>query len=148
VLFVGAYERQLDDKGRLALPAPFRAHLGEQCYLAKGLDKCIDVIPVADFERVATEMMEAVKRGEVSLQRQRSLAFSAVLVNVDKQGRVKLDDTLRAYAEIDDDTMPMVAGNLDRLEIWSPERYRRVNAVGDDQLAGSDLDGFAPDGQR
>jgi MraZ protein len=148
VLFVGAYERQLDDKGRLALPAPFRAHLGEQCYLAKGLDKCIDVIPVADFERVATEMMEAVKRGEVSLQRQRSLAFSAVLVNVDKQGRVKLDDTLRAYAEIDDDTMPMVAGNLDRLEIWSPERYRRVNAVGDDQLAGSDLDGSAPDGQR
>ena len=44
-MFVGAHERQLDDKGRVALPATYRAHLGEHCYLVKGTDMCVDVIP-------------------------------------------------------------------------------------------------------
>ena len=139
MLFVGTFERQLDDKGRLALPAPFRPMLGEHCYLAKGRDKCIDVIPADEFERFAAEMMEAVKRGEISRQTQRALASSAVMVNVDKQGRVKLDDGLRGYAEIRPDTSLVVAGNLDRLEIWEPERHRRINAVGDEDLAGDEV---------
>lgn len=137
MLFVGAYERQLDDKGRLALPAPFRARLGEHCYLAKGRDKCIDVIPAETFEQLAAELVESVKRGEVSRQTQRAVASTAVLVNVDKQGRVNLDDKLRQYADIPADQPVMVAGNLDRLEIWSRERFARVNAAGDDDLAGT-----------
>ena len=43
-MFVGAHDRQLDDKGRVALPATYRAHLGERCYLVKGTDKCVEVI--------------------------------------------------------------------------------------------------------
>ena len=46
-MFVGAFERQLDDKGRLALPAAFRVRLGEHCYLAKGPDKSVTVVPAA-----------------------------------------------------------------------------------------------------
>ena len=44
-MFVGAHERQLDDKGRVALPATYRAHLGEHCYLVKGTDKCVEENP-------------------------------------------------------------------------------------------------------
>ena len=73
-MFVGTHERQLDDKGRLALPAPFRNQLGEHCYLAKGMDKCIEVIPAETFERDALETMEAVKRGVASRNTRRTLA--------------------------------------------------------------------------
>jgi MraZ protein len=138
VLFVGTHERQLDDKGRLALPAPFRALLGEHCYLAKGLDKCIDVIPAETFERDAHEAMEAVRRGEATRSSQRALAGSAALVTLDRQGRVKIDDALLQYAEIPVEHPVLVTGNFDRFEIWQPERRRRIDTAGDDELAGGD----------
>jgi len=62
--FVGRYERQLDPKGRVALPATFRNRLEPRCYLVLGQDKCISVVTVAVSLAWAEEMTEAVKRGE------------------------------------------------------------------------------------
>jgi transcriptional regulator MraZ len=135
-MFVGAHERQLDDKGRVALPATYRAHLGEHCYLVKGTDKCVNVIPSEDFEQFGRELIAKVERGELALNSQRALASSAVLATVDRQGRVNIDEKLRTYADITLDSQVVVAGNLTRLEIWSPERYARVEAEGTDDIAG------------
>ena len=111
-MFVGAHERQLDDKGRVALPATYRAHLGEHCYLVKGTDKCVDVIPSEEFEQFGRELIAKVERGELALNRQRALASSAVLATVDKQGRVNVDEKLRTYAELALESQVVVAGNL------------------------------------
>ena len=135
-MFVGAHERQLDDKGRVALPATYRAHLGEHCYLVKGTDKCVEVIPSEDFEQFGRELIAKVERGDLTLNRQRALASSAVLATVDRQGRVNVDEKLRAYAELDLESQIVVAGNLTKLEIWSPERYSRIDAAGTDDIAG------------
>lgn len=138
MLFVGTHERQLDDKGRLALPAPFRAHLGERCYLMFGADQCIDVIPSEAFETMAEQLMEKVERGEVSLQRQRAVSASASLVTIDKQGRVNIEEKLRAYAGLTTEQPVIVSGNFKRIEIWAPERYERVQAAGTSELAGAE----------
>ncbi len=135
-MFVGSHERQLDDKGRVALPATYRAHLGEHCYLVKGTDKCVDVIPSEAFEQFGRELIAKVERGELALNRQRALAASAVLATVDRQGRVNVDEKLRNYADLDLESQVIVAGNLTRLEIWSPERYARIDAEGTDDIAG------------
>ena len=135
-MFVGAHERQLDDKGRVALPATYRAHLGEHCYLVKGTDKCVEVIPSEAFEQFGRELIAKVDRGELSLNRQRAMASSATLVTLDKQGRVNVDEKLRAYADIALESQVIVAGNLIKLEIWSPERYARIDAEGTDDIAG------------
>ena len=136
MMFVGAHERQLDDKGRVALPATYRAHLGEHCYLVKGTDKCVEVIPSEAFEQFGRELIAKVDRGELSLNRQRAMASSAVLVTLDRQGRVNVDEKLRAYADIALESPVVVAGNLVKLEIWSPERYARIDAEGTDDIAG------------
>jgi MraZ protein len=135
-MFVGAYERQLDDKGRVALPATYRAHLGEHCYLVKGTDKCVDVIPSEAFEQFGRELIAKVERGDLTLNHQRAMAASAVLVGLDKQGRVNVDEKLRQYAGLDLESQVVVAGNLVRLEIWAPDRYARVEAEGTDRIAG------------
>ncbi|MEO5724770.1 MAG: cell division/cell wall cluster transcriptional repressor MraZ [Ilumatobacteraceae bacterium] len=136
--FVGKQERQLDDKGRIALPAPYRSRLGDSCYLLKGEDKCIEVHPMDKFDALAEEMMAAEQRGEVHRHRRRTLAGSAQLVAVDKQGRVKISDDLLTFAGIPGESLVVVAGNFDRLEIWEPERRRRVEAAGDEELGGDD----------
>ena len=136
VMFVGVHERQLDDKGRVALPATYRSHLGEHCYLVKGTDKCVEVVPSEEFEQYGRELITKVERGELTLNRQRAIASSAVLCGLDKQGRINIDEKLREYADLVPESQVVVAGNLVRLEIWSPERYARIDAEGTDDIAG------------
>ncbi len=138
MLFVGAFERQLDDKGRLALPAIFRDRLRDHCYLAKGRGKCVTVVPSEVFEAELLTMGSRVDAGEVPLNQLRAIASSAQLVQLDKQGRVTLEEQLRAYAEISVGTPVVVAGRVDRLEIWSPARHSRIDDVGTGGLAGDD----------
>jgi len=137
VLFVGAFDRQLDDKGRLALPAAFRDRLGEHCYLAKGQDKCVTVVPASTFEAEAAAMAARVQAGELSRNQLRALASSANLVSFDKQGRVIVDEQLRAYADLVLGEPVTIAGGFDRLEIWRPQRFALVNDDGTGDLAGS-----------
>ena len=82
------------------------------------------------------EEIAKVDRGELSLNRQRAMASSAVLVTLDRQGRVNIDEKLRTYADITLESQVVVAGNLTKLEIWSPDRYARIDAEGTDDIAG------------
>lgn len=137
MLFVGTHERQLDDKGRLAMPAPFRTHLGEHCYVVFGPDRCLEVYPAAVFEQIASQLMDRVDRGEVSRQRQRVVSSSATLVTLDKQGRVTLDEKARTYAGLSTDQKVTVTGNFRLVEIWAPDQFERVSDEGRSDLAGS-----------
>ncbi len=135
-MFVGVHERQLDDKGRLALPASFRQDLNDSCYLVYGDDRCVDVLSSAQFEAMAADVLEQVRRGEMTRARQRAVAHSASLVAVDKQGRITIDDKLRAYAHLEPGSRVVVSGNLDRAEVWCEDLYERVAAEGRGELAG------------
>ena len=135
-MFVGVHERQLDDKGRLALPSAFRTLLGESCYLVIGEERCIDVMPRDAFEEMAHELMRQARAKEISLSRQRALAHSAALVAIDKQGRVTLDEKMRNYARLTPGSKIVVSGNFDRAEVWSAELYEHIAAVGRGELAG------------
>jgi MraZ protein len=137
-VFVGVHERQLDPKGRLALPAAFRPRLEPRCYLAFGQDKCVDVLTAEAFEQVAQEMLDKVRSGEIDRNQQRALAANTIEVAVDAQGRVNLDEKLRAYAGLELNTKVIVAGSFDRVEIWDPARHDRVTAAGTQQIAGGD----------
>jgi len=137
-VFVGVHERQLDPKGRLALPAAFRPRLEPRCYLAFGRDKCIDVLTAEAFERVAEEMLEKVRSGEMDRNQQRALAANTLEVTIDAQGRVNLDEKLREYAGISLGSRVVVAGSFDRVEIWDPERHDRNISAGTEQIAGAD----------
>jgi MraZ protein len=135
-MFVGVHERQLDDKGRLALPSAFRALLDDTCYLSMGDDRCVNVYSRTEFERMANDLMARVRDGEITLNRQRALAHSASLVTLDRQGRVTIDDKLRTYARLETGSKVIISGNLDRAEVWCAELYEHIAASGRGELAG------------
>jgi MraZ protein len=137
VLFVGAFERQLDDKGRLALPATFRDRLGEHCYLAKGQDKCVTVVPASTFEAEAAAMAARVQAGEVSRNQLRALASSAILVSLDKQGRVNIDEQLRDLRRPGTRRGRHRRRQLRPARALAPQRFALVNDDGTGDLAGS-----------
>ncbi|MFM7890556.1 MAG: division/cell wall cluster transcriptional repressor MraZ [Actinomycetota bacterium] len=135
-MFVGVHERQLDPKGRVALPAPFRPRLEPRCYLTLGADKCVDVLTAEAFEQVANDAIEKVRRGEMNRSQQRAIAANAVEVTIDAQGRVNIDEKLREYAGLSLDTKVIISGSFDRCEIWDPARYQRMSESGAAQMAG------------
>ena len=133
-MFVGVYERQLDERGRVALPTPFRSSIGEQCYLTFGDDGCVRLMSADVFQAEAQEMIDAVKAGKVSRAKQRAFASSVVVAGIDKQGRILVDARLRDHAAIAMQAPVKVLGALDRIEIWEPSRYDDQEAAGLEEL--------------
>ena len=136
-LFVGVHDRQLDPKGRLALPASFRPRLEPRCFLSIGRDKCVDILTAEAFEAAARESMEKVRNGEMSLNQQRAQASNTFEVAIDAQGRINIEEKLREYAGLTLNSRVVVSGSFDRVEIWEPERHERVVLLGIEQIAGS-----------
>ena len=134
-MFFGLHERQLDAKGRIALPATYRDELGERCMLVFGDSRCIEVHAADAFEARAVELRDDVKRGVATMTRQRALAHSATPVTVDRQGRITLDERLRDFAQIPLSSKVIVTGNIDRVELWSDSVYQQLSERTSAELA-------------
>ena len=133
-VFVGVYERQLDERGRVALPPAFRSTIGEQCYLTFGEDGCVRLMAADVFQHEAQDMINKVRSGAISRSKQRAFSSSVVTASIDKQGRILVDPRLRAHAAIDLQSPVMVLGALDRIEIWEPGRYDEQEAAGLEEM--------------
>src|SRR4051794_38536546 len=99
--FVGTHERQLDPKGRLALPAAYRPRFEPSCFCVLGSQHCIAVLTAAESRQEIADTIAAVERGERTTAELRAMAASMVEVEVDRQGRILLDDRLRRYAGLE-----------------------------------------------
>lgn len=138
--FTGAFERQLDVKGRLALPPSFRTRFGAGCYLTLGADNSIEVFTAEAFEEEAERMEQRQARGEITMDRLRAFSASANAAEPDGQGRIYLDERLRRHARLDVKGPVMVFGRLDRVEICSVNRYERSMANGEQSFAETTTD--------
>ncbi|MEL6891761.1 MAG: hypothetical protein AAFP84_09205 [Actinomycetota bacterium] len=144
-MFVGAFERQLDERGRVALPSAFREGIGTDPYLAFGADGCVQVLSTEQFRSDADELVAGVKTGSVSRQRARAFAASAMRVKVDKQGRVTLESRLRDHAGLQPQSPVVVLGSLDRVELWEPTRYEHETEAGTGEFAAAGTASAATD---
>ena len=128
-MFTGRYERQLDPKGRLTLPAVWKVAFEPRCYLTTGEKACIDVLTPNEFEEVAKRMKAKVDRNELDLDEFRLVLQSTYETDVDRQGRINIDRELRDYAGLEPASLVVVAGTFDKLEIWNAETYAHWTAA-------------------
>lgn len=136
-MFVGRFEHQLDDKGRVVLPAAFRKPLASGAYVAQGLDGCLNVWEASDYEREAREMVDRVKRGELDRNVLRVTAANAAAVSPDAQGRIAIPGHLRDYGHLRDDrTTVVVIGAIDHIELWSAAAWQQIDSAGGALLLG------------
>ena len=49
-MFRGEYSHTVDAKGRLIIPSKFREQLGDECIVTRGLDGCLFVFPLNEWE--------------------------------------------------------------------------------------------------
>ncbi|GAA4406507.1 division/cell wall cluster transcriptional repressor MraZ [Fodinibacter luteus] len=114
--FLGTHTPRLDDKGRLFLPARYRAELAGGLVVTTGQEGCLYVFPTAEFHRISAEMQAAPGSSRPVRDFVRVFRASAHPDTPDRQGRITIPAPLRAYARLDKDCT--VIGNGNRLEVW------------------------------
>lgn len=117
-MFLGEYLHSVDGKGRLAVPARFRAQIERGAVLTRGIESCLYVYPLETWEQKARELAAAALNARQRRLVERRFFGMAFPVELDAQGRMVITPKLRQYAALNGDAM--VIGAHDRFEIWSP----------------------------
>ena len=120
-MFLGEYNHNLDDKGRLQVPKKFRTRLQKGAVVTKGLDNCLFLYPVKEWEELAKKLSALPISQGGARAFSRMMLAGAFDVDIDKQGRITLPQTLRQFAGIKGKTI--VAGLYNRLEIWDQKAW-------------------------
>ena len=50
-MFMGTTYNSIDEKNRMIVPSKLRAGLGSRCVLTKGLDRCLYIYTMEDWEK-------------------------------------------------------------------------------------------------
>ena len=120
-MFMGEYNHIIDAKGRLIIPARFRELLGEEFILTKGLDGCLSIYPMDAWEAFETKLRALPLTNKNARTFTRFFVAGATNCELDRQGRILVPHTLREFAGLEKEVV--LTGNLDRIEIWSKEKW-------------------------
>lgn len=132
--FLGSFQHQLDDKGRLSLPAQFRREATDQRFvLVQAYAPALALYPEAEWLEVE-ERMQGMLRDPAARMWVLSVMSNAVEVSPDAQGRILIPAALRAAGELEGQAL--LVGAINKVEIWNPARFTEA------------VQGAAPDFQR
>ena len=120
-MFQGEYQHGLDAKGRLILPVRIREELGSRFFLTKGLDGCLSIYPMEEWEAFEEKLRALPLTNKNARTFSRFFVAGATPCELDKQGRILIPQTLREFAGLDKDVV--LTGNLNRIEVWSKEKW-------------------------
>lgn len=122
-MFIGEYNHSLDDKGRLAIPAKFRAILKKGAVVTKGLDNCLFLYAPEQFKGMAAKFA-ALPIGQAKARAfSRHMLAGAMDLEFDNQGRITLPEYLRQFASLKKKIV--VAGLYNHLEIWDEDAWNK-----------------------
>ncbi len=121
-MLLGEYQHNLDNKGRVAIPAKFKERLAPGAIITRGLDSCLFVFASREWDALAQKLVALPLARADSRAFGRFMLAGAVDVNLDNQGRILLPDYLRQYADLKKSVT--IAGLYNRVEIWDSSRWQ------------------------
>ena len=126
-MFIGEYNHTIDSKGRLIVPAKFRESLGDEFVVTKGLDGCLFVYPMEEWNVFTNKLKDLPLTKKDARQFSRFFLAGAASCEVDKQGRILIPSVLRDFAGLEKDAV--LVGVSSRIEIWSKSRWDDISDV-------------------
>lgn len=135
------FQHTLDDKGRVILPARHRERLSSGLVITRGMDRCLDVWPIGEFEKRVAEVASRPQESKQARRRQRMLLSGAHDDVPDSQGRIVIPSVLREYAGLERELV--IVGMVNKLEIWDRTAWEQEQDEAEDDFADTD-EAFAP----
>jgi len=132
-MFMGEFQHSIDEKGRLTIPAKFRDGLGSSFVVTRGLDRCLFVYPMDEWQAL-TDKLKTLPFTKADARAFTRFFFSgATECEWDKQGRVNIPASLREHAQLTKECV--VIGVSNRVEIWSKEQWDNYCAESGDSFS-------------
>ena len=123
-MFMGEYEHNIDRKGRLIMPAKFREELGEHVVVNRGLDGCLYVYTMDEWEKVYMKLSSLPSTKKDARMYQRMMLSKAAECEMDSQGRILIPSSLISLAALEKECL--IIGVANHLEIWSKSRWQQL----------------------
>jgi len=123
-MFLGEYSHALDVKGRLTIPARFRAELKSGLVVTRGYEPCLVVYATKEWAALANRAAGMPQASRAARSYSRLVFGGASEAQLDKMGRILIPAFLREYAAIQEEVV-IVGVNL-FIEIWNPDRWRQT----------------------
>lgn len=132
-MFIGEFQHTLDDKGRVIIPSRLREGLGERFVLTRGIEPCVAVYPLDEWNRTEEKLINNPMNKKDLRALNRIMFSGAMEVDLDKQSRALIPQYLREHAQIDKNVMILGVG--DRVEIWNEDTWRKYYEEVSDNLS-------------
>ena len=132
-MLIGEYEHSLDVKGRLIMPAKLRQDIGETFIITKGLDGCLFIYSLSNWEKIVDKLKNLPFTKKDARTFMRFFLSGATICEFDKQGRININTSLIEYAKIKKECA--IIGVNDRLEIWALEDFNNLMDDNKDNLS-------------
>lgn len=125
--FVSNFTYRLDAKGRVSIPASFRAVLARDgfdgLYVHPALDAAaLDAGGNALLSEIDALLSTLSPYSEARDHLSTALLGTSEVLKVDSEGRVILTDALRTHAEVRDAVTFVGQGH--KFQLWEPERFK------------------------
>lgn len=113
----------MDEKGRVSLPSAFRREAdSDRFVLLQWEPDYLTLFPAAKWVEVQSRLLQFRAGDPAAWNQVRQVVANAVEVSPDKQGRILVPATLQASAGLAGTVL--LSGNIDRVELWDPAKYR------------------------
>lgn len=132
-MLLGEYRHQIDEKGRVRIPAKLKEQLGQNPFITRGTNGCLFVYSKEEADKVFFEKFKDNDFADSEKSRPlRLLTSSAIFADEDKQGRILLPQHLIKHAKIVKNIVTI--GAFNRVEIWSEENWDAYTEGGDNDF--------------
>jgi len=125
-MFLGQFQHNLDDKGRLMIPARFRELLAAGAFITQGFDKCLMVMTDVYFKQVYDRISAMNLADPMARLLRRLILSNAYPVEADKVGRILIPQNLRQVITLESEAI--VAGQGEYFEVWTPSAWNEEMA--------------------
>ena len=120
-MLLGEYNHNIDDKGRVSVPAKFREDLGISFIVTKGLDNCLFAYSKEEWTKFEEKLKSLPLTNPNARNFIRFFFSGATECEIDKQGRFLIPTNLRISANLEKDAIIIGVGT--RIEIWNKETW-------------------------
>ncbi len=124
-VLTGEYKNTLDEKGRILFPVKLRTLLSDTSLVAtRGVDRCLWLFPPAEWKALSDKVMESASLFQAeSRSVLRRLIAPAQVLDIEKNGRISIPQTLRDYAHLEKECV--ILGISRYFELWDAQEYER-----------------------
>lgn len=120
-MLIGEYSHTIDPKNRVSLPSKFRKEIGKKLVATYGLEQCLFLYPLKEWQRISEEIAELGMLRSDTREFNRFMFGGAQEVDVDSLGRILLPENLRLFGGLSGKAV--FVGVHKRIEIWNEEKW-------------------------